>query len=351
MHTDSRLELIREWLAQDLALGAFDIEPASADASFRRYFRVRVADARPSGRTLIVMDAPPEKEDIAPYLKVSALLAGCEVHVPEVHAQDLARGLLLLEDLGGTHLLTSLESGAAPGPLYSDALATLAAIQVRGHVPARQLDPYDAAVLRREMRLMPEWFCARHLGLALTAEEAGVLEATEQFLIAAALAQPSVFVHRDYHSRNLMLTAERSPGVIDFQDALRGPAAYDTVSILKDCYVAWPRARVEAWVEEFRGRLMREGGAELAGASLAEYLRWFDLIGLQRHIKVLGIFARLNWRDGKPGYLADLPRTLAYVRETAACYAELAAFARFVEARLVPNLAAANLRAVAAASA
>jgi aminoglycoside/choline kinase family phosphotransferase len=349
MQTDSRLQLIRTWLSRDLALGDFDISPASADASFRRYFRVRLGGE--GGRSLIVMDAPPDKEDVAPYLKVSSLLAGCGVHVPAVHERDLARGLLLLEDLGVTQLLSKLASGAEPGPLYTDAMQALASIQLNGVAAAAQLDPYSAAVLRREMRLMPDWFCAKHLALELSAEEQGVITAAEDLLIAEALEQPAVFVHRDYHSRNLMVTDERSPGVIDFQDALRGPAAYDLVSILKDCYVAWPRARVEAWVEEFRDILRRRGGAAnaLRGSSTAEYLRWFDLIGLQRHIKVLGIFARLYLRDGKAGYLADLPRTLEYVRETASRFPELAAFSRFVDTRLVPNLAAANERARQAA--
>jgi aminoglycoside/choline kinase family phosphotransferase len=254
----------------------------------------------------------------------------------------------LLEDLGSTHLLTCLGAGAAPGPLYDDALDALALMQLRGNDAAMQLDPYDATVLRREMRLMPEWFCERHLGLALDPSEQALLSATEDFLIAEALAQPQVFVHRDYHSRNLMVLPERSPGVIDYQDALRGPAAYDVVSILKDCYVAWSRDRVEAWIESFRARLIARGGGGLAATSLAEYLRWFDFIGLQRHIKVLGIFARLNWRDRKAGYLADLPRVLDYVRATTAVYPELAAFRRFVETRLVPGLPAANARAVAA---
>lgn len=336
MPSDTRLQLIHDWLARDLALGPCDVVPASADASFRRYFRVQ----RATGPSLVVMDAPPDKEDVAPFLRITALLAGCGVHVPQVHEADTARGLLLLEDLGSTHLLTRLGQGADPAPLYADALDALAQIQLRGLDAATQLDPYDAPVLRREMRLMPEWFCERHLGLALSDDEAALLSATEDFLIAEALSQPQVFVHRDFHSRNLMVLPERSPGVIDYQDALRGPAAYDTVSILKDCYVVWPRARVEAWVQGFRERLVAQGGAALAGKDLAEYLRWFDLIGLQRHIKVLGIFARLNWRDGKSGYLDDLPRVLDYVRETASRYPELAAFSRFVETRLVPGLAA-----------
>ena len=351
MHTDSRLQLIRDWLTRDLALGDYDIRPASADASFRRYFRVQPGgDKR---RSLIVMDAPPDKEDVAPYLRIRAMLADCGVHVPAVHETDLARGLLLLEDLGATQMLTELASGADPGPLYSAALEALASIQLHGTSAATQLDPYDAAVLRREMQLMPEWFCTRHLGLELDPEERGMIAAAGEFLIAEALAQPQVFVHRDYHSRNLMITADRSPGVIDFQDALRGPAAYDVVSILKDCYITWPRAKVEAWVGEFRDILRRRSGGTsgLCASSAAEYLRWFDLIGLQRHIKVLGIFARLNWRDGKAGYLADLPLTLEYVRETASRFPELTAFSRFIETRLVPNLAAATGRARMAARA
>ena len=274
------------------------------------------------------------------------------MHVPQVHAVDVKRGLILLEDLGTTHLLTQLQAGASPAVLYSDALEALASIQLRGQGAAGELEPYDRAVLAREMALMPEWFCARHLGVELSDQERALLAATEEFLIASALGQPQVFVHRDYHSRNLMITPERSPGVIDFQDALRGPAAYDLVSLLKDCYVAWPRDRVEAWVEEYRALVRERAGSDqaLCGDSLAEYLRWFDLIGLQRHIKVLGIFARLCWRDGKSGYLNDLPRTLEYVRETASRFTELAAFSRFVEARLVPNLAAANERARAASA-
>lgn len=341
MPSDTRLQLIRDWLARDLSLGPCEVVPASADASFRRYFRV----LRSTGQSLVVMDAPPDKEDVKPFLRITALLEGCGVHVPQVHEADVARGLLLLEDLGSTQLLTRLGQGADPAPLYADALDALARIQLRGLEAAQQLEPYDAAVLRREMRLMPEWFCERHLGLTLDDEDAALIAATEDFLIAEVLAQPQVFVHRDYHSRNLMVLPERSPGVIDYQDALRGPAAYDSVSILKDCYVAWPREHVESWVQAFRERLLAAGGATLAGKDLAEYLRWFDLIGLQRHIKVLGIFARLHWRDGKPAYLDDLPLVLEYVRSTASRYPELAAFSAFVESRLVPTLPAATARA------
>ena len=349
MTPDPRLDLVREWLEDDLDLGGIGLSIASADASFRRYFRVRL----PDGQTRIVMDSPPQHEDLAGYLRISSLLEQCGVHVPHVYAHDTVRGVALLEDLGSTHMLTALVAGADPAALYAAALDELAALQLRGDSASLQLPSYDRAVLLREMRLLPEWFCQRHLGWEPGVAEAKLLDETFEFLVAEALRQPLVFVHRDYHSRNLMIVPERSPGVIDFQDALRGPVGYDLVSILKDCYVAWPRPRVEAWVSQFRERL-RDGGKAgtlLAGESLEVFLRGFDLIGLQRHIKVLGIFARLNWRDGKSGYLADLPRTLAYVREVACRYPELAAFSTFVEQRLVPELPAANERAMAVASA
>jgi N-acetylmuramate 1-kinase len=347
MSDDPRLDKLRSWLAQ---LGGFDpdsVVVASADASFRRYFRI----ARTDGASCIGMDAPPEHEDLAGYLRVSGLLEQCGVHVPHVHAAEAALGYAVLEDLGSTHMLTALHAGVAPAGLYADALDTLAHLQLRGGKASQQLPPYDRATLLREMQLLPDWYCRRHLQFEPDASSIQLLQETFDLLVAEALAQPAVFVHRDYHSRNLMITALRSPGVIDFQDALRGPVGYDLASILKDCYVSWPRQQVEAWVAGFRDRLLT-GGAEgraLAGSSMARFLRWFDFIGLQRHIKVLGIFARLCWRDGKTGYLADLPRTLAYVQEVARAYPELARFAEFVEERLAPGLAAANVRALSVA--
>jgi aminoglycoside/choline kinase family phosphotransferase len=342
---DARIELIRDWLAGELGWPRdCRLELASADASFRRYFRVW----RPRGGTRVVMDAPPGQEDTQPYLRVARLLRACGVHVPEVEAADGARGLLLLEDLGTTHMLARLTAGGEAAPLYGQALDALALIQLHGASGARELPPYDAATLLREMRLLPEWFCARHLALALREEDEALLADTFGWLVREAQAQPVVLVHRDFHSRNLMITADRSPGVIDFQDAVAGPIGYDLVSLLKDCYIAWPRAQVEAWLDAYRARLL--AGGVVAGISRAEFLRWFDLIGLQRHLKVLGIFARLWYRDGKPGYLVDLPRTLEYVRDTAARYGELGRFSAWVERRLVPALAAANARALGTAA-
>ena len=339
-NTDARLALIHDWLSRELHLPQVRIEVASSDASFRRYFRVFGA-----ADTYVVMDAPPEKEDVRPYLKVSQLLEALGAHVPHVHQADVERGLLLLEDLGTIPYLQRLERGGDSEPLYADALAALANIQLRGATACAQLPPYGRSELAREMALMPEWFLGRHLSLTLSAAEAELLGAAFEFLIIEALAQPRVFVHRDYHARNLMVVGERNPGIIDFQDALCGPVGYDLVSLLKDCYIAWPRARVESWVRAFRARLLARGGP--AGASDAEFLRWFDLIGAQRHIKVLGIFCRLWYRDGKAGYLADLPRTLDYLREVSGRYAELGALARFLEERVSGELARANARVAA----
>src|SRR5581483_768062 len=240
VETDARLALIHEWLSRDLGLRPERVEPASADASFRRYFRAFFS----KGATHVVMDAPPGKEDVRPYLKVTRLLEDLGAHVPHVHQSDIERGLLLLEDLGGTHYLSRLNAGDDPDRLYGDALRVLADIQVRGGAAAAELAPYDREPLARELALMPEWFLGRHLALELSASETQLIAEAFEFLIEAALAQPAVFVHRDFHSRNLMVVADRNPGILDFQDALRGPIGYDLVSVLKDCYISWPRERV-----------------------------------------------------------------------------------------------------------
>ena len=334
---DARLALLQGWLVRDLGLRPARIERASSDASFRRYFRVTFGQG-----AMIVMDAPPETEDVRPYLHVTALLEPLGIHVPHVYEADAARGFVLLEDLGSTHYLAELGGAGDAQRLYGDALRTLADIQLRGTAAAAQLPPYDRAPLVRELALMPEWFLDRHLTLELTGAEREMIAAAFEFLIQEALSQPEVFVHRDYHSRNLMVVGERNPGVIDFQDALRGPIGYDLVSLLKDCYISWPRERVLEWVSGYRSLLQSRGGP--VGGSPAEFVRGFDLIGAQRHIKVLGIFARLWYRDGKPGYLRDLPLTLEYVRECCRLYPQLAALADFLERRVAPELPRANER-------
>jgi aminoglycoside/choline kinase family phosphotransferase len=349
---DPRLALMRTWLTRDLGWRVGQINVASADASFRRYFRITRGDVDPSGwapraDTLIVMDAPPGKEDIAPYLKVSSLLEQAGAHVPHVHASDARRGFVVMEDLGNTQYLTLLRTGRGVDKLYGDALATLANIQVRGARGAQMLAPYDRGPLERELNLMPEWFLGKHLGLELTPEERALLTVTFEFLINEATLQPQVFVHRDFHSRNLMVLSHSSmnksgPGVIDFQDALRGPIGYDLVSLLKDCYISWSRERVERWVKGYR-RVLGNLGANV-GDSEYQFVRWFDLIGVQRHLKVLGIFCSLWHRDGKIGYLADLPLTFEYVVDACRRYPELVEFGRWLESRIAPLLPAANQR-------
>ena len=354
LDNDPRLTLIRTWLTRDLGWRIGRISVASADASFRRYFRVSRGDVDPAAwapraDSLIIMDAPPGKEDIGPYLKVTTLLEQAGAHVPHVHASDARRGFVVMEDLGNTQYLTLLKTGRGVDKLYGDALTTLANIQVRGLRASQQLAPYDREPLERELNLMPEWFLGKHFGLELTPEERALITVTNEILINEALLQPQVFVHRDFHSRNLMVLRSGGPGVIDFQDALRGPIGYDLVSLLKDCYISWSRERVERWVKGYR-RVLGGLGANV-GDSEYQFLRWFDFIGVQRHIKVLGIFCRLWYRDGKPGYLGDLPLVFEYVRDACRRYPELVEFERWLAWRVAPLFEPAIAREVQRAAA
>ncbi len=324
---DSRLQRLDAWLRDALGWRDFRLSPASADASFRRYFRARL----PDGQTRIVMDAPPDREDTAPFRRISALLAGMGLHVPEVLAADAEQGFLLLTDLGTETYLPALNADTVER-LYGDALDALLALQRHG--PA-ELPPYDRALLLQEMALFRDWYLETHLGLALSETERQMLAAAFDALAASALEQPVVIVHRDYHSRNLMIS-EPNPGILDFQDAVMGPVTYDLVSLLRDCYIAWPRERVEAWVRDHHRRAREQG--ILGDVDFATFLAWFDRMGIQRHLKATGIFARLNHRDGKPGYLDDIPRTLGYVRDVAPRYPDLADFTTFLETRVLPML-------------
>lgn len=328
---DLRREALVHWLA-GLGYPAVDLRPASGDASFRRYFRFSAA-----GATLIAMDAPPQQEDCTPFLQVQGLLQRAGVTVPGVLAADLEDGFLLLTDLGRENYLEAL-TGDNADALYGDALDSLARAQRALGGDAREtLPPYDEALLRREMDLFRDWLLARHLGLSLTGREQRVWEDDCDALVAAALGQPRGFVHRDYHSRNLMhLPDGANPGVLDFQDAVCGPITYDLVSLLRDCYIAWPESRVRTWALEF---LERPGIAEAAGQpSPEQWLRWFDLMGVQRHLKASGIFARLWLRDGKPGYLADIPRTLGYIVEIGSRHPDTRRLADLVRGRVLPAL-------------
>ncbi len=337
--SDSRLALLTQWVREDLGFAAARIEPASADASFRRYFRLtRGSDS------YIVMDAPPDKEALGPFLGIAHSLIGMGLHVPVVLARDVRRGLLLLSDLGSRLYLDELRAGRDVDRLYADAIAALVKMQTRGAEAARALPAYDRAALEREMQLMPEWFLARHLQMPAGQAARRMLERLFELLVESALAQPAAFVHRDYHSRNLLVSEQANPGILDFQDAVCGAITYDVVSLLKDCYIAWPRERVTGWLLDYRRRLLDAGFGLHAGEQ--EFIRWFDLMGLQRHIKVLGIFARLYYRDGKAGYLGDLPRVLAHTRDAAALYPETAEFSEYIAAHIDPAFRAAQERAV-----
>ena len=328
---DPRLALLRQWLEADLGWRDAALAPASADASFRRYFRV----TRPQG-TCIAMDAPPDKENVEPYLAVAGMLAGIGVNAPRILARNAGQGFLLLTDLGSVTYLDALADRDRAGVLYSDAIDALVRIQAGGAGHAAGLPPYDEKLLRFEMSLFTDWLLGRHLCLALGDDELSSLAATFDLLVANALEQPRVFVHRDYHSRNLMACESDNPGILDFQDAVNGPLTYDLVSLLKDCYIDWPRDRVGDWALAFRRKAM-DAGID-AGAGEQQFLRWFDLMGVQRHLKASGIFARLWHRDGKPGYLPDVPRTLGYVEQACARHTDLAALGVLVRERALPAM-------------
>ena len=310
---DERWRLIREWLGEVLpAASSPDLALAAADASFRRYLRVRVA-----GGTWIVMDAPPEHQSLDSYLDIGGRLAGAGLTVPEVYAADREHGLLLLSDLGTRPYLEELDETRA-GALYADAIRALVVMQSR--ISARGLPAYDAPFLRRELALFETWFLRRHLGLGLTSGQRRALETCCETLVSACLEQDRAFVHRDYHSRNLMVCPDRNPGILDFQDAVLGPIAYDVVSLLRDVYLAWPEERVAGWIHHYYESARRAG--LLSSTSPRALCRWVDLAGVQRHLKIAGIFSRLHHRDDKPGYLKDLPLTLGYLRAVSARHPE-----------------------------
>ena len=316
----NRLEQLRSWASTQLDETDLELSPASADASFRRYFRIVHR-----GGSLIAMDAPPEQENCAPYVHVARLFRAAGVNVPQVLAQDLDRGFLLLTDFGSTTYLEAL-AGSDPVPLYADALDALIAIQ-RASRPG-VLPDYDEALLKREVDLFRDWYVARQLGRTLTVQQTESLERMCAVVLACNLAQPRVYVHRDYHSRNLMLT-DPNPGVLDFQDAVFGPITYDLVSLLKDAYVEWPEEQVLDWVVRYwqKARAARLPVRD----DFAAFYRDFEWMGVQRHLKVLGIFARLWHRDGKDRYLGDLPLVLRYTERAARRYRELAPLARLID--------------------
>lgn len=316
----TRTELMQDWLQQQFPDGGWTIEPASADASFRRYFRVTA-----NGVSHIVMDAPPQFEDCGPFIHVAQVFSAAGAHVPRIIAQNLQQGFLLLSDLGHTTYLEALGENNA-NDLYLDAIDALIKIQLAslpGFLPA-----YDEALLRRELQLFPEWYAGKHMQTELSSSQRDVLERTFSLILLNNLAQPQVFVHRDYHSRNLMLSAP-NPGILDFQDAVYGPITYDLVSLFKDAYIHWDEERVLDWCIRYWERARK---ASLpVSADFHDFYRDFEWMGVQRHIKVLGIFARLCHRDGKDGYLKDMPLVMSYLRKACERYNGLGPLVRLLD--------------------
>ena len=321
IHADVRRDALERWLSAQFQGVRFTLAPASEDASFRRYFRASFQD----GRSFVAMDAPPDKEDCRPFVRIASLLKQAGVHAPEVHAQDLEQGFLLLSDLGSKTYLQEIRKENA-SRLFSDATDALILWQLATR--EGQLPPYDEALLRRELNLFPEWYVARHVKKPLSGGQAETLENIFKLLVQSALAQPKVYVHRDYMPRNLMLT-EPNPGVLDFQDAVHGPITYDIVCLFRDAFLSWEEEQVLDWCVRYWEKAKRAGLP--VDADFGEFWRSLEWMGLQRHLKVLGIFARINYRDGKPKYLADTPRFIDYARAVSERYLQLRPLARLLD--------------------
>jgi aminoglycoside/choline kinase family phosphotransferase len=319
---DDRQLALAAWLRTTLPGDDFRFEPASADASFRRYFRA----FRQDGTTVIAMDAPPEREDSSPFVRVAGLLREAGLNAPEIVAHDLRQGFLLVSDLGTTSYMSVLREGRDVDRLFGDATTALARWQQasrEGVLPA-----YDEALLRRELALFPDWYVGRHLGVELGAAQREALEGVFKLVLARNLAEPRVFVHRDFMPRNLMV-CESNPGILDFQDAVHGPISYDVACLFRDAFISWEEERVLDGTVRYWEKARRAGLP--VRADFAEFWRDVEWMGLQRHLKVLGIFARLKHRDGKAGYVEDAPRFLGYVRHCVSRYRDLAPLARLLD--------------------
>ena len=324
---DDRAKAILDWLTNELKLDITLFEPASSAASFRRYFRVQYAQ-----QSYIVMDAPPEKEDTAPFIKVAQLFSHAQVNVPQIIQQNTEQGFLLIEDFGAQCLLDCLNDSTAES-LYKDALGSLITLQKNVSINRCDLPRYDADLLQAELQLFSDWFLAQQCKLSLSRAQQDIISSSNELLVDSALQQTQVCVHRDYHSRNLMHVATDNPGIIDFQDAVIGPISYDAVSLLRDCYISWPENRVEQFLMPYYQQLRQTG---LIACEFKQFKRDFDLMGIQRHLKAIGIFSRLNIRDGKSVYLGDIPRTLNYVIRVSQHYPELEDFHAFLVDTVLP---------------
>ncbi len=321
--SDFRLTSLQQWL-ETLTQHNMDvtsIHPASSDASFRRYFRIN----SDSG-SFIAMDAPPEKEKLQPFLHVAEIFSQCEVTVPEVIEKNIEKGFLLLSDLGKTTYLQKLNEQNAH-EMYLDAIDALIRIQIASRPGI--FPEYDRTLLLNELNLFPEWFISKHLNVQLSEKQSETLKKMFDLILANNLAQPQVYVHRDYHSRNLMVFEDKNPGILDFQDAVFGPITYDLVSLLRDAYITWDEEKVLDWAIRYWERARKAGLP--VNPDIDMFYKDFEFMGLQRHLKVLGIFSRLNYRDGKSAYLNDLPVVMEYAYKTASRYPELAPLAQLLD--------------------
>lgn len=316
-HSDERQQQLLRCLVDIYSGQNITLTPVSGDASFRRYFRFRADDT-----SLIAVDAPPVLENSQPFVDVTQLLLKNKLPVPEIYHAWMEHGFFIIQDFGDQLLLESLNDKTA-NRLYKIAMRSLVKMQT---INTHTLPPYNSELLQREMELFSNWYLAKHQGLAIDDAALAILSSTYSLLERNALEQPQVFVHRDYHSRNLMILNADTLGIIDFQDAVHGPITYDLVSLLRDCYIAWPQEQIDQWMAEFYTRL-----AQPQKFSQQQFRRWFDLMGMQRHLKAIGIFCRLNYRDGKPAYINDIPRTLNYVMQISARYDELKPFHSFIQ--------------------
>ena len=336
---DKRLEKINTWLNKDLSFQVTSLKPASQDASFRRYFRLRGHSSQYLGiNSFIIMDAPPELESITEFVVISKILSANKIHSPFIYAADFEKGFILLEDLGKRTYLDELDNQV--DSLYRDAIQALIKIQMidrelngefSSDLTECSYKPaiYNNELIQQELDLFIDWYCIKHQQKQLSTLDLSIWQQLKEQLYNIFSEQPQVWVHRDFHSRNLMITEHNSPGVIDFQDMVWGPISYDLASIFKDCYIAWPRAQQLAWLEDYL--LVNKNNNNLANIDIEQLTYWYDLTGLQRHLKVLGIFCRLNYRDNKSHYLNDLPLVENYIHEVLSIYPELTDFKKIFD--------------------
>lgn len=322
-----RLKSIEKWLCEDLGYNGVSLSPASEDASFRQYFRASWGQ-----ETAIVMDAPPDKEDCKPFIEITGRLRECGVNAPGIRASNLQQGFLLLDDFGSELYLDVLTSENADR-LYRDAVHAIVKFQGKGRTAG--LPEYDSQLLIQEMELFRDWLVGRHLQIEITSSIDKIFNDVFLYLSESALEQPRVFVHRDYHSRNLMYLENNNPGILDYQDAVNGPVTYDLVSLFRDCYIKWPREKVLLWLKAYKDSY---GHSWARSTSDEKFLRWFDLMGAQRHLKASGIFARLLYRDGKQGFMRNVPRTLTYILDLEGDYPGLSSLIGFIKDMVVPRL-------------